>query len=214
MRTMWDALYPDRIPQGIPTDILIATYVQACKRFPLNQIVSISSDGVANTQILDVERGAVDPSDRTTIVNWANRQAHPIIYCTRSNWNLVRSYFPASETPQWWESLWDGQETITPGSVGHQYVGSSNAIPAGAYDSSVMLDFIKGIDVTQPSTVIVDQSSVEAIARQVMASPISDGKGGSVALSQAITDLLTAQYAIAGQGTFTWSSSQPTPPGA
>ena len=50
MRTMWDALYPDRIPQGIPTDILIATYVhhpsnptaydQACKRFPLNQIVS------------------------------------------------------------------------------------------------------------------------------------------------------------------------------
>lgn len=161
---MWDALNTRNIPLTAPLDILLAGYVDnsdnldsfayLLRTFPNHHCVSISTEARRPAQILDVERGATNPTNKTAIVSWINEQqalgGFPLVYATPSNWDIIVGYFTAADMPQWWEAEWNGDKVITAGTVGHQYANSNNAVPVGAYDSSVMLDYIKGIDVTQP----------------------------------------------------------------
>lgn len=164
MREMRDCLYPLKMYENPPDPTtLIAAYVdnsdnplsynQAVSAYPKNQIVSISTEARFFAQILDVERGATDPANKSAIVDWINRARYvggdPIIYATPTNWVMVASYF-GNNPPQWWEANWNGEQTITPGSMGHQYANSDSAVPVGAYDSSVILDYVKGIDMSLP----------------------------------------------------------------
>lgn len=162
MRYMLDSLHPLEIPLSTPLTTLIAAYVdnssnpnsiqQALTRFPNHTIVSISSEARLPATFLDVERGATSPSDKPDIVRWVNEQANPIVYATADNWKIVGGYFSPDNEPQWWEANWNGQQTITDGTMGHQYANSNSAVPIGAYDSSVILDYVKGIDMSQPLT--------------------------------------------------------------
>lgn len=151
---MYDALYPSGIPAGTAPDILIAAYVdntdnphsidQAIARFPRNKIVTISSHANAPAMILDVERGAVDPTDKRTIRNWIAKQraagGNPIIYCNTSTWPSVKALFDGVPTPQWWAAEWGNSQVIPLGAVGLQWTGKPG------YDISVMEDYIAGID--------------------------------------------------------------------
>lgn len=206
-RVMYDALEPNGIPLNIEAGALVAGYVdntsvpdsyaRMVKRFPNYRHVSISSHARNAAQVLDVERGAVDPSDRATIVNWVNQQlsggGKPIIYANTSTWPQVRSYF--TTPPQWWEANWNGQRVINPGTVGHQLAGEPG------YDLSVMLDHIPGIDpaprpdgddmTPQDIYVILTQFFTDAKDPKVPHS----GEGYAL-LVQAFTDALKANHLV------------------
>lgn len=150
---MFDSLYPLEIPADTGTDVLIATYVdndqnpdaiaQAKSRFPNHQLVTISSHALKPAMILDVERGAVDPTDRATIV----KGGYPLIYANTSTWPGVSAFFGPTTRPLWWEANWNGRPSISVGSVGHQYGGvSQSGPPKISYDVSVMIGFIPGLD--------------------------------------------------------------------
>jgi hypothetical protein len=163
VRRMLDALYPDDIPLSyvLPTDLIAGylghasnpqSYQQAVDRFPNNQIVSIASHNAVDAQILDIENGAVDPGDYTTINTWNSRQlargVYPSNYCNESTWPLV--YPHLTMRPNWWAADWN-KGPVLPGAPypasGVQYTG----LPG--FDISTMLDFIEGIDtVSEPFT--------------------------------------------------------------
>ena len=160
MRRMLDALYPDDIPLSVvlPTDLIAAylghasnpeSYNQACARFPHNQIVSIASHNAVDAQILDIENGAVEPTDYTTINDWNGRQlargVYPTNYCNTSTWPLISPHI--SHAPNWWAANWEHGPIIPANGSGVQYDGQPG------YDISVMLDYIEGIDtVSEPFT--------------------------------------------------------------
>lgn len=156
-RTMFDDLYPLRIPAPQPAGVLIGAYVghsgnpqsyqQAVDRFPGHQIVSIAAKSHWDAQILDVESGAVEPGDYTTINTWCVRQrdrgVKPTIYANESTWPALFPHIIGAVN--WWAANWSNGPFIPHGAVGIQY-GS-----VGASDVSIMLDYIEGIDMSSPS---------------------------------------------------------------
>ena len=152
-RRMLDALFPNDIPlaAALPGNLIAAylghasnpqSYAQAVARFPGHQIVSIASTNAVDAQILDVERGAVDPSDFTTMNTWCARQrargVTPTIYCNVSTWPGV---YPHIVGPvNWWAANWNNGPVIPSNSVGVQYSGQPG------FDISVLIDYIAGID--------------------------------------------------------------------
>lgn len=220
-RKMLDSLHPLNIPADTPTDVMIAayrghsdnlnSYAQACERFPDHIVVSINSHANANAQVLDVENGAVDPRDESDIVNWVAIQrsigGDPIIYVQLSNWALIQSYFPTNP-PQWWVAYWeyaDGRPIEIPeGAIGVQYANSDHATPPGAYDSSMMADYIKGIDMPQPEAPTV----AEIWSAPIVVPPMWDSNhtGNQEArwvLSQCLSVLTAALCTQAADGTVT-----------
>lgn len=151
-RAMYDALWPNNIPASTPTDVLIAAYLghadnpqsyaQAVARFPNHQIVSIASHNAVDAQVLDIENGAVDPTDYATINNWDARQlargVYPTHYCNTSTYPSIRPHLLVPSN--WWAAKWGAGPNIPAGAVGVQYTGVTG------YDISVMDDFIEGID--------------------------------------------------------------------
>lgn len=152
MRTMLDALYPNNIPVPQPAGTIIAAYLghasnpqsyaQAVARFPGHQVVSIASHNAVDAQILDIENGAVDPTDYTTINAWDARQlargVHPTHYCNTSTYPTIVPHLLVLSN--WWAAKWGGGATVPAGAVGVQYDG------APGFDISTMFDHIPGID--------------------------------------------------------------------
>lgn len=152
-RTMWDALYPNKIPTGIDPTIVIASYIdnhnnpdshaQAVARFPDHDHVTISSNGDPVAMILDVEPDAEEPTDRNGIIGWVNAKHAQgriaTIYANDSTWPTVLGYLNAAGTTAYrWQALWDGNAVVNAGTIGHQFTGSQAATPPGAYDQSVV----------------------------------------------------------------------------
>lgn len=207
MRYMLDALEPNRIPlASVNPKTLIATYVrhsgnpnavaQAKARFPRNQLVTISSHGLDLTNILDVERGAIEPSDKADIQRWVAQKwamkQPPILYCSESTIPQVQSYFTPQVMPAFWEANWNGVPRISLGTIAHQYDG----VPG--YDISVLLDFIPGIDKADP---MANAPSAQDIAHAIMSYPLTNPAGDIIFYGDAVVaneyylQKLTAKYA-------------------
>lgn len=151
---MLDALFPTLIPlEAILPGDLIAAYVghssnpesfdQAVQEFgSSHQVVSIAAKTHHDAQILDVEHGAVEPTDYPTMNAWCVRQrargVFPTIYANSSTWPTVKPHIVGAVN--WWAANWSHGPTIPAGAVGVQYTGHAG------YDISVMNDFIAGID--------------------------------------------------------------------
>lgn len=173
----WDFVGP--CPADNDQSIIVAAYVnhpdnpdslaQAIARFPHNPIVTINSHADAHANILDVENGAVSPSDKTTIVNWVAGQRKvgisPTIYMNQSTWPLIKSYFQ-NGPPMWWVAKWDGQQVIPTGANGKQYGGDG-----GHFDQSIMLDSWLG------SIMPLTDADEPIISAGVSGAPITWGDG-------------------------------------
>lgn len=150
----WDTEHVPSCPADNDPSVAVAAYVnhsdnphsmdQAIARFGSkgNLIVAINSHANANANVLDVENGAVNPSDKTSIVNWVAEQREagtiaPTIYMNSSTWPLIKSYFPVNAYPWWWVANWKTPPEPGPwpgATAGHQYGGT------GGYDLSTMTD--------------------------------------------------------------------------
>ena len=113
------------------------SYAAACARFGADKCISISVDGNP-AQAGDVERGALTIQQAIVI-------GYPMLYCSLSNWAVNKAAVAAAGKPQplWWVAGYatPPDPTIPAGAAGHQYTDGT-----GAYDTSVMADYLPGID--------------------------------------------------------------------
>lgn len=182
-RVMLDTLDPDRIPLPQPPRVLIGAYVghsdnpdsytQALARFPDHQVVSIAARTHHDAQILDIEHGAVEPNDTATINDWCRRQrargVTPTLYVNEATWPTVAGRVVGSRN--WWAANWSKGPVIPPGAVGVQYGG----VP-GAFDTSILLDYIPGIDAVPLPPIEDDMAYLTPYIAGLINAPI----GGSV----------------------------------
>jgi len=147
-RTMADSDNAASLPEGM--DLYAAyvdgqavpgqsgSYAAACVRFGVSKCISISVDGDSPAHFDDVERGALT-------IQQAIVRGMPGNYCSLANWPAnVAAYRAANKRqPLWWVAGYSTppDPTIPPGAVGHQYTDGT-----GAFDTSVMVDYLPGID--------------------------------------------------------------------
>lgn len=161
MRVMLDALNPDGIPLPLPAGAtMVAGYVDLSDRWPDSAFTRFQAAGAIVTTIarnastndgdfLDVEPGLATPAQAPGWVTMRRNAGHagPIVYCSYADWSNVRQAFSSQSVaePDYWVADYPGiGPNLYDGSIGHQYTDT------GAYDISVMADYIQGIDMTSP----------------------------------------------------------------
>lgn len=155
-RIMLDALNSYAIPVPLPEGAtMVAGYIDladawtpaAFQRFTNAgiQVVTIARSHLTRgAMVADCEPGCIWPP--SNVVDVA-----PVVYCSESNWLAVRAAYTAANVaqPEYWVAAYPGTgPSIPPGAIGHQYADT------GAYDISVMTDYIEGIDnMTTPTNI-------------------------------------------------------------
>ncbi|HZP15638.1 MAG TPA: hypothetical protein VFA96_07435 [Nocardioides sp.] len=160
-RTMIDGVNTDA-PRMPTTGIqLVAGYVDGLyawsqdnwDRFPPGVIrvhiavFSTTNDG----HVLDVEPGNATPAQA---VDWVLMRrgagADPTIYCSVSNWPVLRAAFAARDVPEphWWLAAYDDVAVIPAGTVAKQY--NDDLHLHQPYDISVVADYWPGVDSADP----------------------------------------------------------------
>ena len=175
MRTFYDAIHPANIPtnaQGVAgyIDGRYAWSAADWARFPHSVKVRIAVFSATNDgHVLDVEPGCSTPANAP---GWVVRRraagVDPTVYCSLSQWPVVRAAFAAAKVaqPHWWVAAYPGNgPNLYPGAVAHQYANP------GPVDISVVADYWPGIDPKHTPTPEVDmpltQAEIEHIAAEV-----------------------------------------------
>lgn len=148
-RVMYDSVDANQIPADAQ---MVAGYVDgrfrwsdaAWARFPHAVKVRIAVLHTTNDgHVLDVEPGNASPTDAVQWVQMRRKAgADPTVYCNASTWPSVRQAFQRASVaePHYWIAAWNGQQTIPPGAVAHQYKTTN------AYDVSIVADYWPGVD--------------------------------------------------------------------
>jgi len=178
-RTFYDAIHPANIPtnaQGVAgyVDGRYAWSATDWARFPHSvkariAVFSATNDG----HVLDVEPGCSTPANAP---GWVVRRraagVDPTVYCSLSQWPVVRAAFVAAKVaqPHWWVAAYPGNgPNLYPGSIAHQYANP------GPVDISVVADYWPGVDPkpvptltpTPEVNMTITQADAEHIAAEV-----------------------------------------------
>jgi len=155
MRTFYDAITPANIPtnaQGVCgyVDGKYAWKAADWARFPHAVKVRIAVFSSTNDgHVLDVEPGCSTPANAPGwVVRRRKAGIDPTVYCSLSQWPVVRAAFAAAKVtqPHWWIAAYPGNgPALYPGSVAHQYANP------GPVDISVVADYWPGVDHTSSS---------------------------------------------------------------
>lgn len=114
-------------------------------RFTGKVLVPISVNPHGNNGV--VGDGPPDNGAWGDWVDWVVRRrqwgVNPTMYTNQSSWATGVAAFNARGVtpPQWWIANWDGQATMIPGAVAHQFENVGNQ-----YDTSVVADYWPGVD--------------------------------------------------------------------
>ncbi len=110
--------------------------------------ITITGNAAVNAcDVLDVETGLATPQQAPGWVQMRRAAgAIPTVYCSASPWPQVRAEFARQGVPEpnWWIAAYDGQATVPPGAVAHQYIDPPGS--GGHYDLSAVLDYWPGVD--------------------------------------------------------------------
>jgi len=157
MRKMYDALTAANITKASPPPDLVAGYIDKIRlepwsaadwaRFPGLPKVEIVKKASTNAgHVLDVEPGDATPEQAP---GWAAMRrragfAHPVIYCNRSTWPLVRKAFADQhiDPPLYWIATASGRPEIPDGAIAAQYLLDV----APGIDVSAVADYWPGVD--------------------------------------------------------------------
>lgn len=150
MRTMYDSTDVEAIPAGATMVAgyvggAWATYEPLRERFPAATVVSIAVNAGEDAQVLDVESGDATPDE---VPAWATRQRArgqiPTVYASTDTWPAVVAACQGAgvELPEWWEAHYDGDPTLSPGSVAKQYRSDT----ASNLDYSSVAGYWPGVD--------------------------------------------------------------------
>lgn len=190
-RTMYDAIYPANIPAAAQ---MVAGYVDGryawkpadWARFPHAVKVRIAVfSSTADGHVLDVEPGCSTPGNAP---GWVVRRraagVDPTVYCSLSQWPVVRAAFAAAKVaqPHWWIAAYPGNGPVLySGTVAHQYANP------GPVDISVVADYWPGVD---PKPVATPASPTNTLRR----SPTMVVIKGNVSTAVYVTDGLTKRH--------------------
>lgn len=114
--------------------------------FPTKTVIAITVKATDNFgDCLDVETGDATPQQAPGWVKARRQAGHggPLVYCSEALWPTVSQCFSNAGViaPGYWIAAYPGiGPVLYPGSVGHQFVDH------GAWDESVMADYLVGID--------------------------------------------------------------------
>ena len=114
--------------------------------FPTKTVIAITVKATDNFgDCLDVETGDATPQQAPDWVKARRQAGHggPLVYCSEALWPTVRQCFSNAGViaPGYWIAAYPGiGPVLYPGSIGHQFVDH------GAWDESVMADYLVGID--------------------------------------------------------------------
>lgn len=92
--------------------------------------------------------GPPDNSTWPAVVGWVVMRrkagADPTVYTDNDQWPVARRIFAQQGVPEphWWIADWNGNSSIPPGAIGHQYRGNQT----GGFDLSVIADYWPGVD--------------------------------------------------------------------
>jgi hypothetical protein len=148
---MADSVNPTSLPAGMDLygaydDGSYNNVVAVRQRFPSATVIAITvlaSDNMGDC--LDVENGDATPQDAPAWVQKRRLAGHlgPLVYCSEAIWPEVRLAFSNAGVlaPGYWIAAYPGiGPVIYPGAIGHQFIDH------GAWDESVMVDYLPGID--------------------------------------------------------------------
>lgn len=144
---MGDAVNVNALPAGLD---LYAGYVDGAtttgnfqalaRRFPTARLVRITTTGILDAEVADMEAGDLRPSQARA---WAAAKLQdgqtPTIYCSADVWDEMRALCADLPGVQWWVANYNAQPSVPPGAVAHQYQSTS-------YDISAVADFWPGVD--------------------------------------------------------------------
>lgn len=151
MRTLYDAA--DIL--NIPRDATLIAYYDDGSYVPSRGDMALFPHArfVPITVFPNDDRGIVfdGPPDNASwpqVVGWVAMRrrsgADPTVYTDNDQWATGRAAFDAQHVPQphWWIADWNGNASIPPGAIAHQYRGN----PSGGFDLSVVADYWPGVD--------------------------------------------------------------------
>jgi hypothetical protein len=152
MRTFHDSVNAGNIPAGAVgvcgyIDGLYVWSTADWARFPNAVKVRIAISSYTNDgHVLDCEWGDATPDQCPAwVVMRRAAGADPSVYCTESNWPLVRAAFVRTRVtePHYWIAAYPGiGRNLYPGAVAHQWWGGMTT----PFDLNVVADYWPGVD--------------------------------------------------------------------
>lgn len=120
------------------------SYYALKQRFPRSLVVPIAVYPTTNAGL--VFDGPPDNATWPQVVGWVQMRRRsgvdPTVYTDLDQWGNGQAAFRSAGVaqPHWWIAAWNGQQTIPPGAIGHQYGNTPG------YDLSVFADYWPGVD--------------------------------------------------------------------
>lgn len=182
MRLGYDAVTWQNIPSDAP---FVLGYVDGNYAWPQEAwdhfkalgipAATIAVETSTDANVLDCEPdNPVDPTrNPEDAVPWAQRQAHPVIYCSQENVPLMVAAFSAAGVPQPMYDVCDDTQSSHSWSGNGANVVSTQYNITDSVDFNLVADYWPGVD---PAPAQSDPTPIESVPNMTM-SERSDSKG-------------------------------------